>query len=235
MVKDSAFAAWLKFIRAARAAVDNPSTREIAELSGVSHTTIAEMLNGRRLPNWKTSEKVLTALEAGLAATYLWTAAAKERAEGSISGPSVEDPETAGPPSTEPWSFNWHKEPSESFMQWAVIHLTMPPDGKVRGVDFIERYSDATDRFNDVRLTVQMNGVDVDPKYFFTCIERNMEHEVKQEAVRLSTAMLDTARLHDFTDEMGRILSDAERQLRSKLWEVMEAAGLKPDRSDDDD
>lgn len=49
-------------VRAWQALAAMPSTRAIGKCAGVSHVTVADALNGTRVPSWKVLEKIAVCL-----------------------------------------------------------------------------------------------------------------------------------------------------------------------------
>jgi hypothetical protein len=73
--------------------------------------------------------------------------------------------------------------------------------------------SAATNDFKDVRLTVQINGIEVNPKHFIEGVERNMDYAVGRAAVELVRVKVD-----EIFDPLIEIRNDAEARIR-KLFE----------------
>jgi hypothetical protein len=76
------------------------------------------------------------------------------------------------------WSFDWHNERTaaggrESFLYWLVIMSISPL--RTEQPDIYARISEATSRLTDVRITMQINGIDVDAEHFIARIEQNMK------------------------------------------------------------
>lgn len=76
-----------------------------------------------------------------------------------------------------PYSFNWQtldEYDYEGFLRWALVHLLTSDDAHNDGIDVVAQLSEVTDQFRDVSLTVQVNGVAVDPTHFLRGIHDNM-------------------------------------------------------------
>jgi len=73
-------AAFFKAIRELHRDAGGPSSRSLASVAGVSHTTVAGMLRGSNFPRWRTAAAVITALGHDAADFKdTWSAAAKGR------------------------------------------------------------------------------------------------------------------------------------------------------------
>lgn len=77
----------------------------------------------------------------------------------------------------EKWTFDWHKEPNHSFLKWLLPTLL----GKIDNETW-EKITEATAKSSDVQITVQINGIEVNPKYFLESLERNYELNTAAEA-----------------------------------------------------
>lgn len=120
---------------------------------------------------------------------------------------------------SEEFRFDWQAQP-EGFLKWLLPTLisSRHHDG------LIDQLSAATEKFTDVRLTVQINGVDVDPAAFLTGVEMNMVHYAKAEARRLVDEIGELALLRE-------LLEDVERSAVRQLEQRLAAAGIElPDR-----
>jgi hypothetical protein len=116
-----------------------------------------------------------------------------------------------------PEPFDWHALDRNSFLAWTVTNAISDRHGDR---DLMDRASAASDKFRNVVLTMQINGVDVNAAEFIDRVRSNMEFWSERRARELvseSTAFpaiedaLETARL------------SIERTLRDQL----QAAGVE--------
>ena len=121
------------------------------------------------------------------------------------------------------WHFNWQAEP-EGFKKWLFVHLLSEA-----GVDIISVLSEPTDKFQDVVLTVQANGVELDAEAFFNATERFMENNIKNEVRRLVDNLQP-----DFSDIESDI-HDIQQELRARLRKAAIDRGLDIDWYSDND
>ena len=76
-----AWDAYIRHVRALHETAGSPSSRQVARRAtgGVSHTTVHDVIAGRRLPGWSVLSRVILALEADPAEIRpLWKAAYDE-------------------------------------------------------------------------------------------------------------------------------------------------------------
>jgi hypothetical protein len=73
------------------------------------------------------------------------------------------------------YTFDWQKEP-ENFLKWMVPHLLA---GLKDDDETFDKIYDATDGFENVTLTIQINGVDIPVKHFVDSIAMNMDVQVE--------------------------------------------------------
>lgn len=82
---------------------------------------------------------------------------------------------------TEPLTFDWHAEQAldrDGLLVWLVITAMRQQD--------MERLSEVTSRFTDCRLTMQLNGVELNARAFLDGIARNLEHAAARQAQELA-------------------------------------------------
>lgn len=94
--------------------------------------------------------------------------------------------------SDEGYTFDWQKldefDDYEAFLSWAFVNLTVDTDDQ--GVDRalskekFEQLSEVTKNFTEVTLTVQVNGVAVNPEHLMRGIEVNMKRYAQEAAAK---------------------------------------------------
>lgn len=133
------------------------------------------------------------------------------------------------------YRFNWHDldetEPYEAFLHWAVIHLTVDTNDEsnpqVLTDEQLDALDRATDRFHDVELTIQLNGIDVNPEHMMRAIERNMKL-LARDAARAELEQLDDLRL------LRRTVVQLDRETSRRVRWVAAKLGITLDPDDDD-
>ena len=114
------------------------------------------------------------------------------------------------------YRFNWHETGEEDFQRWLIptILADLP-----REQSRFDELSELTRNWSDVNVTVQINGVEVDPAGFFTSIERNITYLTEREAARL---VGDNARL----SEIHSVLDTFERVIRREARMALGSLGI---------
>ncbi len=110
--------------------------------------------------------------------------------------------------------FDWHAEQAldrDSLLTWLVPTAMRQQD--------MDELSDLTGRFTNCRLTMQLNGVDLNARAFLDGIARNIEHAITREAERLiADADLDAVQ---------EAVEDARVAIRETLIRRLAAAGVE--------
>lgn len=105
--------------------------------------------------------------------------------------------------------FNWQDAP-EGIAKWllvAVIPASQRPD-------IIPRLSEATNKFTEVDLTIQVNGIEVDAGALLDRIERTMNYRAQVEAQRLLDGI---GRFDDLQNLLDRVQLAAKTAVRQRL------------------
>lgn len=108
------------------------------------------------------------------------------------------------------YRFNWHETGQDDFQRWLIptILADLP-----REQSRFDELSELTGNWSDVNVTVQINGVDVDPTGFFTSIERNLTYLTEREAERLVREEADLTAVYTtinrFQDAVRREMNEA--------------------------
>lgn len=108
------------------------------------------------------------------------------------------------------YRFNWHETGQDDFQRWLIptILADLP-----REQSRFDELSELTGNWSDVNVTVQINGVDVDPTGFFTSIERNLTYLTEREAERLIREEADLTAVYTtinrFQDAVRREMNEA--------------------------
>jgi hypothetical protein len=129
---------------------------------------------------------------------------------------------------TPPWSFDWHAERGnhgrESFLYWMVI--TVLSGMRDENPDIFDRVAAATNKLADVRITMQINGIEVDARGFIDLVEQNMRHQATVEARRLLDELIDFGGLSE-------MVNDLQRSVQSELRHRLAGMGMELPEVDD--
>lgn len=80
--------------------------------------------------------------------------------------------------------YDWQADKEDSFLKWMVVNLLSGlPTPKV------DELGEATDKFQRINLTIQINGVDVPVDHFVSSIESNMQCLARREAEAMLQAI----------------------------------------------
>lgn len=115
------------------------------------------------------------------------------------------------------WRFDWQAAPEGSIQKWLLPTILSP--------DQTAGLSDATSRFTDVVLTIQVNGVEVSAQQLMTDLEASCNTAIKAEARKL----LDSVGFGD----LERDFKQAEVAFRTALELRLERAGITLPESED--
>lgn len=111
------------------------------------------------------------------------------------------------------YRFDWQAQGSaagRSFESWLIPTL-------VSGEDFDAKHEAlhaATGGWADVNVTVQINGIEVDPRGFFTSINDNLTYLIKNEAKQL---VENDERLTEIATAAALFQEDCVRAVRNRL------------------
>lgn len=120
------------------------------------------------------------------------------------------------------FTYAWQAR-SGDFLHWMLpVLLSGMPEATM------EELAVATDKWQNVTLAIQVNGVSVPVASFLDGIERNMSYFAEQEARRL---LDEGARFDELTD----LIHDVERTVTTLVRARLDAAGVSIAGDDDDD
>ncbi len=115
------------------------------------------------------------------------------------------------------FQFDWQAR-GEDFVKWMFVHLIA--DQRDADPQF-ERLSEATDKFTNVKLTMQVNGIEVNAKNFIESVEFAYKQHAENTAKEIvAEAIPDLSELQDAVFE-------AQRALEKKLRESMRNVGVE--------
>lgn len=122
------------------------------------------------------------------------------------------------------YRFNWHDEVTRrsSFKEWLIPTL-LGSTGNDR--EKFDALAEATQGWTDVNVTVQVNGIDVDPEDFFDSVERNLSLLTADKARELVDG---DERLR----ELGNSMSSLLRALRFEGRLALGRLGIEWDEED---
>jgi len=122
--------------------------------------------------------------------------------------------------------FNWHDESRRdrtSFKSWLVTNLISPVS---RDKDQFDAISKATDKFTNVEITMQINGIEVPTEQFVDGIESNMNYLTEKSAKEQVRDMTDLVELED-------AISALRFELTNKVYELANKNGIELEREED--
>lgn len=114
------------------------------------------------------------------------------------------------------WRFDWQAAPEGSLQKWLLPTILSST---------FEDLSDATSRFTDVVLTIQVNGVEVSAQQLMTDLEASYDAAVKDEA----RAMLDKVGFSKLEDDLVQMRA----AMRTALELRLERLGITLPESED--
>lgn len=99
------------------------------------------------------------------------------------------------------FTFAWNSQ-SNDFKHWMLPNLTtgMP-------MEKLDELAEATDKWQHVMLTIQINGVPVSAEAFIEGVKRNMEWWAEKEAHRLLTEAAQFEKLSETLHEVERAVT----------------------------
>lgn len=122
------------------------------------------------------------------------------------------------------YRFNWHDEVTHrpSFKEWLIPTL-LGSTGNDR--EKLDALAEATQAWTDVNVTVQINGIDVDPEDFFDSVERNLSSITADKARELVDG-------DERLQELGNAMSSLLRALRFEGRLALDRLGIEWDEED---
>lgn len=141
-------------------------------------------------------------------------------------------------PEEEKTGYNWHEDPEdgrktdeESFIHWFVLaaiseHASMGdknPENREKNKAKFEHLSELTEKFTNIKLTMQMNGEEIEVDWLFPRLDRALTYGAERRAKAMVEEIEHNSKIHDAVDEIYSLLNDATVHLKQKL----EAAGVK--------
>lgn len=115
--------------------------------------------------------------------------------------------------------FDWHNEP-EGFFKWLLPHILVS-----KNHDLIDELSDKTDKFTDVQLTIQVNGVELDAQHFMDAFLAWTESGIKNFAKEMVQEPL--SELVPDLQQLQETVQNAERAIRNEIQKKLKAAGIE--------
>jgi len=113
--------------------------------------------------------------------------------------------------------FDWQKEPENSFWKWFLPHvLAQVPDVPGQEEMTMDDFEKLTNRYTDIRLTVQVNGVPVPTEHFMESVENN----VKWAARAAAKEMYKRAGLGRLYDVVHDLQDEVREMVVTKFAEI---------------
>jgi hypothetical protein len=105
----------------------------------------------------------------------------------------------------------------DAFLRWTLVHLVTPREGS--SSDLVDLLSEPTKNFTEVTLTVQVNGVSVDPHEFIRGIHVNFDRAVKRFAED------ELLKLSELTN-VRTVVQVLEEAVKTRIEKVASALGF---------
>lgn len=102
------------------------------------------------------------------------------------------------------FKFDWHAR-DEDFVKWLFVHLI----ANKTGTDQFDQLSAATDKFTNVKLTMQVNGIELDAQRFIESVEDAYRQHAENTAKRMvDEAIPDLYQLTDAVETAQQALTE---------------------------
>ncbi len=124
---------------------------------------------------------------------------------------------------------------TREFRNWFFLHI-MTPVTRAQKEDKskFDLLSDATDCFQNIDVTMQVNGIEIDVSQFCGLMQWVVDQGVEAAAKDLVIEKTDYNKMLDTMDDLQESLRVAMSNTRDHLYDQLEAAGVKIYRYDDD-
>lgn len=132
------------------------------------------------------------------------------------------------------YTFNWHKlddaDDHEEFLSWMVVNLLS--EHRVGDVvdpaldHLLNRVGDASDQFRNVKLTIQLNDVEVNAEHFVRCLHGAYRHAARKEAWDLLQGSTKAAELRDTVDAFHDAVREHAYRLADSLGITLNEDGV---------
>lgn len=116
--------------------------------------------------------------------------------------------------------YDWQAE-LESFLKWLLPTL-------IAGRENFDDLSEATNKFTDVVLTMQVNGIEVPTEHFIRSLMMNYEKETKDAAYVLLNEVVNV-------ENIETLITDLQASLKNHIMERCTSAGVELMWSENDD
>lgn len=107
-------------------------------------------------------------------------------------------------------SVNWQELGQQDFLGWVILHASAKYNA--RNPELFEEMSDATDRWTNCILTMQINGIEVDAVSMIRLIEEHMKTSIESAAREYCVDLLG-----DKFTELEDVLDNAKRSILDKF------------------
>jgi hypothetical protein len=119
-----------------------------------------------------------------------------------------------------PLRYDWQAE-TKSFLKWLLPTL-------IAGRENFDDLSEVTNKFTDVVLTMQVNGIEVPTEHFIRSLMMNYEKETKDAAYVLLNEVVNV-------ENIETLITDLQASLKNHIMERCTNAGVELMWSEDDD
>jgi hypothetical protein len=114
------------------------------------------------------------------------------------------------------FEFDWHAR-KQDFVKWMFVHLI---SGNREQDPKFEKLSEATNKFRNVQLTMQVNGIELDAEKFIEYVEHSIKTYSKNAAKRIVEDSIPDL------EELQEAVYNAQRALADKLKNSLTPLGI---------
>jgi molecular chaperone GrpE (heat shock protein) len=114
------------------------------------------------------------------------------------------------------FQFDWQAR-DEDFVKWMFVHLIA--DNRKEDPKF-EKLSEATDQFRNVKLTMQVNSIEVNAQNFIESVENAIRQYTRSAAKELINEIIPDL------DELQEAVYNAQHALSKKIKNSFKSAGI---------
>lgn len=123
------------------------------------------------------------------------------------------------------YAFDWHRldmlDDDQEFLSWLTVNLLSEHDvlndADPRFDNLINRVGEASDHFNDVVMTVQFNGIDVNAEHLVRALYQVYRDGARREAARVLAETTELTELYDLVDALRRDVKLKVRRVAGNL------------------
>lgn len=124
------------------------------------------------------------------------------------------------------FAFDWQALPEQDFLQFLLVSFSMADKTQDEQREWVEAMSERTDKFTNVQMDIQINGIPVPASALIRELRRHLTWIAEQAAREL----VSNVGFGELEDE----LREAEKAIRDVIHDRLRKAGIEiPERDDD--